>query len=183
MFIKYPPKLNLISPPPIQQCFSQKAVGTDWVSSKILKVAAPSIALVVRKIINLSISSNCFPMLWKLARVCPIFKSGKYDERTNYRAISILCVLSKILEKHIYNNLYTFLTQYNLIHLAQSGFRKFHSCETALAKLASKWAANMDRGDLMGLVLLDLCKAFDMVNHDILLHKLTIYRLNDNAFQ
>ncbi len=89
----------------------QKAVGTDGVvSSKILKVAAPSIISVVTKFINLSIASNCFPMLWKLARVCPIFKSGKYDERTNYRPISILSVLSKILEKHVHNNLYTFLT-------------------------------------------------------------------------
>ncbi len=105
-------------------------------------------------------------MLWKLARVCPIFKSGKYDERTNYKPISMLCVLSKILEEHIHNKLYAFLTQYNLIHLAQSGFRKFHFCETALTKLASQCAANMDRGDLTGLVLLDLCKAFDMVNND-----------------
>ncbi len=120
---------------------------------------------------------------WKLARVCPIFKSGKYDERTNNRPISILCVLSKILEKHVHNNLYAFLTQYILIHLAQSGFRKFHYCETALAKLSSKWAANMDRGDLTGLVLLDLRKGFDMVNHDILLQNLTIYRLSDSDIQ
>ncbi len=113
-------------------------------------------------------------MLWKLARVCPVFKSGKYDKRTNYRPISILCVLSKILEKkHVHNNLYAFLTQHNLIH----------SFETALAKLASQWAANIDRGDLTELVLLDLCKVFDMVNHDILLQKLTIYRLSDSVIQ
>ncbi len=111
-----PPYNNILVQKELLGLDPKKAVGTDGVSSKILKVAAPSVALVVTKIINLTIATNCFPILWKLARVCPVFNSGKYDERTNYRPISILFVLSKILEKHVHKYLYAFLIQYNLIH-------------------------------------------------------------------
>ncbi len=77
---------------------------------------------------------------------------------------AFLNVLLKILEKHVHIHLYLFLKPYTLLHLAQSGFRKLHSCETALAKLASKYASNMNKGEITG-ILLDLSKAFDMVDH------------------
>ncbi len=114
----------------------------------------------------------------KHAKICLIFKSGKRDSRSNYHPISILSVLSKILEKHVHIHLYQFLTTYNLLHLAQLGFRKLHSCETALAKLASKFASNMT-----GIILLDLCKAFDMVDHKVLLKKLSFYKFSNHALR
>ncbi len=98
---------------------------------------APAVATTIVKVINLSIGSSHFPTPWKMVRVCPIFKNGRSDEKSNYRPISILCVISIILEKHIHNHIYSYLMKYNLIHLGQSGFRKFHSCETALAKMVS----------------------------------------------
>ncbi len=64
--------------------------------------------------------------------------------------------------------------KYNLIHLAQSGFRTFHSCKTALAKMVSQWPINMNKVDLTGLILLDLNTTFDIVNHDVLLRKLKL---------
>ena len=161
----------------------KKAVGVDGLSSKLLKLIMPSIAGGVTKIINLSISSSKFPTLWKLARVCPIFKKGKTDDKSNYRPISILCVLSKILEKHVHNHLYSFLTQFNLVHHAQSGFRMLHSCETALGKMATQWAIAMNEGELTGVVLLDLRKAFDLVDHKLLLHKLSMYKVSDHALK
>ncbi len=160
-----------------------KAIGMDGLASKILKMAAHVIALTVTKIINLSITTGKFPTLWKLARVCPIFKSGKPDEKGNYRPISILCTLSKIIERLVHEHLYNYLTVNNLLHLDQSGLRKFNSCVTALSKMASKWTANMNDGNLTGLVLLDLHKAFDMVNHETLLQKLSLYRLSDMSLQ
>ncbi len=81
-------------------------------------MAAPAISSAVTKMINLSIILKCFLTLCILARVCPILKSGQVDEQLNYRPISILCMLSNILEKHGHNHLYAFITQYNLIHLA-----------------------------------------------------------------
>ncbi len=116
-----------------------------------------------------------------MARVCHIFKNGRSDEKSNHSPISILCVLSKILEKHVHNHLYSYLMKYNLIHLAQLGFRKCHSCETALAKMVSQWSTNMNKRDLTGLILLGLHKAFDMVNHDLLLRKLKKYTASDNV--
>ncbi len=132
-------------------------------------------------VMNFSISCSKFSTAWKLANICPIFKSGKRENRSNYWPISILNVLSKILEKHVHIHLYQFLTTYNLLHLAQSGFRKLHSCETALAKLASKFAHNMNKGEITGIILLNLHKAFDMVDHKHLLKELALYQLSNDA--
>ncbi len=112
-----------------------------------------------------------------------IFKSCKPDEKGNHSPINILCTLSKIIERYVHKHLYNYFTLNNLLHLAQSGFRKFHSCETAISKMASQWAANMNDGNLTGLVLLDLHKAFDMVDHKIPLQKLSLSRLSDMSLQ
>ncbi len=83
----------------LQNLDPKKAVGTDGLSLKMLWMIAPAIVTAIVKVINLSIGSSWFPTLRKMARVCPIFKNGRSDEKSNYRPISILWVLSKILEK------------------------------------------------------------------------------------
>ena len=93
----------------------------------------------------------------------------------NYRPISILCAGSKIIEKHVHKHFYNFLTQYDLISPTQSGFRKKHSCETALTYLINDWINIIDNGHLIGSVTVDMRKAFDVINFDILLEKLKIY--------
>ena len=129
-------------------------------------------------IINYSIKTGIFPDQWKLARVSPIFKSGAQTDVGNYRPISILPVLSKILEKHVYDQLYEFLSG---LFRNQSGFRKGHSCETALLKISDDILSNMDKGLLSGVIAIDFRKAFDLVNHDALLEKLAIYKLSSSS--
>ena len=87
----------------------------------------------------------------------------------NYRPISILPVLSKVLEKHVHDCLSAFLKEYNLLHKTQSGFRSQHSCETALVQMIDTWLNAMDNGKMIGVVLVDFKKAFDLVDHQILL--------------
>ena len=105
---------------------SNKATGLDEISARLLKDSAREVSPCVAHIINTSIRNSVFPSSWKIAKVIPIFKSGSSLDVSNYRPISILSVLSKILEKHVHAALYKFLNKYNLLRNAQSGFREKH---------------------------------------------------------
>ena len=90
-------------------------------------------------------------------------------------------VLSKVLEKHVHESLSEFLHTYNLLHETQSGFRTQHSCETALVNMIDLWMNAIDSGKMVGVVLVDFKKAFDLVDHQILIDKLKIYGIKDEA--
>ena len=94
---------------------------------------------------------------------------------TVYRPISVLPVLSKVIERHMHDTLYTFLCDDNLIFSRQSGFRKNHSTDTALIKIIDDLLFNLDKDRVSGMVLIDYCKAFDVVDHELLLKKLEVY--------
>ena len=106
-----------------------------------------------------------FPDVWKIAKVSPLFKEGSLLDRSNFRPISVLATVSKILERHVHSNFYGFLASYDLLTDFQFGFRWFCSCELAVMNLSDCILTNMDRGLLSGLLLIDLKKAFDLVNH------------------
>ena len=151
------------------------------IGPRLLKVAAPYIADEVTFICNHSIINSVFPSKWKEAKVTPLFKNGPHEEVNNYRPISILPVLSKVLEKHVHESLSEFLHTYNLLHKTQSGFRAQHSCETALVNMIDLWMNAIDSGKMVGVVLVDFKKAFDLVDHQILIDKLKIYGIKDEA--
>ena len=115
----------------------------------------------------------------KLARVVPIFKSGQSNDRSNYRPISVLPFLSRIFEKLIYNQLYDYLDKNRLLFSKQSGFRSLHSVVTCLLNCTNDWYINMDKGQYTAMVFIDLKKAFDTVDHEIVLKKLTKYGIID----
>ena len=160
---------------------SCKATGTDNIGPRLLKFAAPYIADDISYICNHSINSATFPRKWKEAKVSPLHKNGPHDDVNNYRPISILPVLSKVLEKHVHDCLSAYLKEYNLLHKTQSGFRSQHSCETALVQMIDTWLNAMDNGKMIGVVLVDFEKAFDLVDHQILLSKLKLYGIDREA--
>ena len=95
--------------------------------------------------------------------------------------MSVLPGLFKILEKHVCYHFMAYLNAHCLLHNHQSGFRSNHSCETILLKLTDKWLEAMDKGLVTGVVMVDLLKAFDLVNHKLLLKKLELYGLKSNS--
>ena len=125
--------------------------------------------------LNLSITTGVFPDCWKIARVAPIFKSGQFDDRSNYRPISVLPFLSRVFEKLVFNQLYEYLDKNKPIHYKQSGFRFLHSAVTCLLKSTDDWYADMDKGRFTATVFIDLKNPFDTVDHDILLQKIEKY--------
>jgi retron-type reverse transcriptase len=114
--------------------------------------------------------------LWKIAKVSPLFTSTPLFDRSNFRPISVLAVISKILERHVHNSFYHFLTEYNLFVENQFGFRTSRSCELAVTHLTDKILTNIDNKKLKRLLLVDFKKAFDLVVHEILILKLTKFR-------
>ena len=141
-----------------------RATGADGISAKLIKISASHIAAPLTWIINLSLRTGIMPATWKHARVSPIYKTGDKAECGNYRPIFVLCGISKIIERHVHDALYIYLTQHSLLFSAQSGFRPGHSCETALLRMIDMWAAAIDRGDINGVILLDFRKVFDLIS-------------------
>ena len=165
----------------LQSLNTKKSTGLDGLSPKILKLSARIIGPSLLKMINYSINSGIFPDNLKIARLIPIHKGGPKDDPSNFRPISILSVISKLLEKHITKHLFAYLNKYDILHKSQSGFRKHHSCNTALINLVDKWLSNIDKGEVVGAIFYDLKKAFDIVNHELLIKKLGYYKFDINT--
>ena len=149
---------------------SNKASGIDMISASLLRIAATNIAPSIERIliINCSFSSGKFPQRCKIAKVTPLLKSGANSNPCNYRPISVLPILSKIIERHMHDSLYIFLNSNNLVYFRRSGFREGHSTETTLIKIIDNLLFNLDEEKVSGMILVDYQKAFDKVDHNIL---------------
>ena len=160
-----------------------KSTGIDRIGPKILKLAANVITPSLTCIINKSIVSGEFPSLWKEAKVKPLFKAGAKDDVNNYRPISILPTLSKVIEKWVNKQFLEYLNSFDLLHKSQSGFRPKHSTESALTQMVDSWLKAVNVGKLVGCVLIDFRKAFDLVDHKVLLKKLKCYKCHETCLR
>ena len=150
----------------------KKAVGLDDISSLFLRDGADVITYPVAHIINLSIITETVPSVFKEAKVVPLFKKGSKLDPGNYRPVSLLNVLSKILERAVHSQLSHYLETRGLLFKNQSGFRGGFSTDSCLIGLTDYVKGELGRGNFVGMVLIDLQKAFDTVDHGILSQKL-----------
>ena len=153
----------------IKKLPSKNSSGHDNISNNFLKKISDAIITPLQHIFNLSLSSGEFPQEIKLSEVIPLFKKGARDQMENYRLISLLITISKILEKCMYTRLYNFLDKHNIFYEKRYGFRKNHSCEQAIQNLCGHLLRNKDDGIKSVAIFLDLSKAFDSLSHTLLL--------------
>ena len=157
----------------------KKAVGVDGLHPKLLQLAANYIAAPLAYMFNRSLKSSQIPMDFKRARITPIHKGGAF-EIGNFRPISILPILSKILEKAVHLQLYEYLNNHKLLSQQQSGFRPLHSTATSVTHIVDFLLENMNYGQLTGGIFLDLKKAFDVIPLNLILAKLKYYGIRNN---
>ena len=149
--------------------------GEDGIPSSVLKSVSDIVATPLSYLFNNCFEIGYFPGKLKLARVVPIFKAGSKKNMNNFRPISILSTISKIFEKYLYEQFNLFINKYNIISQEQCGFREKTSTSVSIAKFLKNVVDSLDSGDYCIGVFLDLCKAFDVVDHEILLKKLEHY--------
>ena len=157
--------------------------GVDNINNKILKELGDLIIDPLTKICNNSLCKGIFPRTMKQAKVVPLYKSKSRDLTTNYRPISLLLTLSKILEKLMYSRVYNFLCVTNQLYVSQYDFRKQHSCEHAVGELVARIIKGMETGKFTAGIFLDLSKAFDTLEHNVIYAKLEKYGLRGICLQ
>ena len=159
-----------------------KSSGPNSIPIKILKLLKNDISKPISFLINLSLESGIFPKTLKTSRVVPVYKNkGSPLEVSNYRPISLLSNIEKIYEKVMYGKLMGFLNQHNILYSRQFGFRKQHSTSHAVLTIVERIRQCLDKGELACGVFVDLQKAFDTVDHEILLSKLSHYGIRGIA--
>ena len=161
----------------------KKSVRLDKIPNKLLKISANVVAPSLTAIFSAFICTGIFPQEWKASRVSPVYNNGSRNNPSNYRPISVISAVAKMFEKIVYDQLYEYLNGRNLLNASQSGFRSLHSTLTALLEATNSWSVNIDNGLVNGVVFIDFRKAFDTIDHKIMLQKLGNYGVDPNSLR
>ena len=158
-----------------------KAADIDSISGICPKVGTDILARPISKLCNLSIKLNLFPRSCRIAKVKLLFKKGSKTDPQNYRSISLLCILSKIIERIIHDQTQDFLSKNKILYRFQSGFQKNYSTNTCLGHLTDKINTGFEKGLFNGMILIDLQKAFDTTGRQILIKKMKYLDFSKNV--
>ena len=164
----------------IQELDITKASGPDRISNRMLKYTAANIAPSLTKLFNISIQNGKFPACWKTSSVVPVPKLSEHKEASNYRPISLLSVVSKMLERHIYNMILYHINDTSPLSNKQWGYQGGKSTVSALLAVTHDWFKTLEMKQEVCTIFFDLKKAFDSVPHKLLLRKLSKYALNSH---
>lgn len=161
-----------------------KPSGMDELDIRLLKLVADIVAIPVSHIINISLEKCRYPVKWKVAKIVPLPKNTKEPfSAKNSRPISILPALSKVMEKIVYEQINFYFCNNGLHSPSQHAYKKGHSTTTALTQMTDDWLNDIENKRLVGTVLLDLSAAFDLLDHNLLLEKLSLYGFQNTALQ
>ena len=159
----------------IKEMNTPKSVGPYNISTNIFKLSCSVLSKPLIKLINFSFSEGTFPNLLKFANVTPVFKKGDNLDYNNYRQISLISSIGKLIEKIVHKRLYSFLEKNSLLFKQQYGFRNKLSTNHTLIDITNRIQEACDNGQYACGIYVDFKKAFDTVNHNILLDKLAHY--------
>ncbi|KAK4471065.1 hypothetical protein MN116_000576, partial [Schistosoma mekongi] len=153
--------------------------GPDGIPASILKRGDENLHLLLLKLFTISLSTACYPTIWKTTYIIPKLKSGPVANVENYRPINLTSVISRVMEKVVKVEVSQYLQKHNLISTSQHGFLKTRSCDTCLLDYLNDITTQRDRGMVVSTVFLDFKKALDKVPHYKLLHKLKSFGIKD----
>ena len=160
----------------------RKSMGYDNIAPKIVKWGAELFSPILLNIFNKCIEMGYYPDGMKIGQVAPVYKKGEQNDNNNYRPITVLTQFNQIFEHLLSKRFLSFFEKFDIISKKQFGFLKKHCTEHAILDLKEYIIENLDNKRIMAVLFLDLQKAFDTVNHDILLQKLYHYGVRGNAY-
>ena len=180
-------KLNPVSTPEVSKLIhglkTSSATGMDYIDTNTVKIAVDQLAPILAFIINLSIQTLTFPSIWKWHKVIPLLKVSTADPLLpkSYRPVALLPIMSKIMEKAIFNQLVQYLETNDLIHPNLHGSRPGHSTATALTQLYDTWVEEVEEGKMVGVLLCDQSAAFDLCDHYLLIEKMKLMGVEEDT--